>query len=141
LSRTRWPSARHPPQCQGPRGQRLQAAQPRCSNDPTGASGNLGVSRPPPPPNFFVARFHYEYISISHSLSSSGTATATPAAGAAVGMTPGPATGGELRTPRGSLKTCWKSQRRSWRWRRSRCLRWCQRRSQQRGQLMETHEG
>jgi hypothetical protein len=64
-------------------------------------------------PRFFVARLHSEYISFLHSSSSSGTATATgsPALAtgttiveAAVGVTPGLATGGEPQTLEGVLE-------------------------------------
>jgi hypothetical protein len=135
---------RHLHQPQAPRGQLCQATPPHRPNNHTRAFGNLDLS------NFLVfcffllaVRFHSEYFSFLHSSSSSGVATAigttapaasTTAVVVAVVAAPGPVIDVLHQTPEGSLKMCWRSWRRSQRWHRSQCQRWCQRRFLWKGQ-------
>jgi hypothetical protein len=80
----------------------------------TTRQGHLETSVcPTPPPFFFVARLHFEYVSFSYSSSSSGATTTTGTAFPVIGttaaekvveVTPWPATDGEPQTPKGVPK-------------------------------------
>jgi hypothetical protein len=110
---------------------------------PTSQTTLQGVCKPQFVQPHFFGGLHSDFISFSHSSSSSAMATAMGTVAYATGTTVVEAAVRRLqgRLPavspgplRESLKTCWRSQRRSLGWHRSRCQRWCLQRLQRRGQ-------